>query len=271
MALHQLLIANCAIDEIEAEMKCEKSVEADYDWRLNTSLHVRDGSFALNGMPLPTGARITVVAPVRLSAKKQLTLPIPNATAMCLWTSRRAFREARRLRDEASIDSTIKKDITFSTASNAIDFLSALMESVILAVVAIEAFANESIPDDFVYEGKHHSDTNLEAKFEHSIERYVSLDEKLAEVLPQALGCTSPKGKTAWSDYVELRRLRDRLVHMKTDDRRAIWPELNSVWKSLVLCKAPERTAKAMIDQFVPHLSTRPAWHIEYRNESRTK
>jgi hypothetical protein len=66
----------------------------------------------------------------------------------------------------------------------------------------------------------------------------VQLDEKLKRVLPQAHNIKSPSGTKAWQDFKELKGLRDRLVHMKSIDRKASGPEHQTIW-GLLLEKQP--------------------------------
>ncbi|MBC7625184.1 MAG: hypothetical protein H7232_17595 [Aeromicrobium sp.] len=238
---------------------------SDFDWRVNTSISAKTSGLACNGIPLSDDARLTVVVPVQLTKKKKLTLPIPNATALCLDRAHSAFSHANALRKKANIDTTLKSDVSFPFTSDAMDFFALRMEAVVLAVIAIEAFVNESIPDGYSFVSKHERTDHTLTRPKSEIERYVTLDEKLATVLPGALArCPTPKGMAAWQKYLLLRKLRDRLVHLKTEDRKAIWPELASVWTDLVLCLDPALSAKSIIDHFVPYLPKRPDWHRLY-------
>ena len=110
------------------------------------------------------------------------------------------------------------------------------MSSVIFAYTAIEAFVNEEIPDDFIYEEQTDSGLLIPRQKEW-IERHLSLDEKVAVILPKAKGKPTPKGLSIWGGYVHLRRLRDRIIHMKSHDRARskgdnLYPD--SIWSELL-------------------------------------
>ena len=238
---------------------------SDFDWRFQASISGLGNELTYNGTILNDEARLTVVVPVRIARKRTLTLPIPNATALCLDRSNAAFSQSAILRENAHIDTSIKPDVTFPLGADAMEYFALRLESVVLAVIAIEAFVNESVPDGFTYVSQQGRTSTTVTRAKTDIERFVSLDEKLATVLPAALApCPTPKGRSPWAPYLRLRKLRDRLVHLKTEDRAALWPELASVWSDLVLCPEPARTAKAVIDHFIPYLPKRPDWHSLY-------
>jgi hypothetical protein len=237
------------------------------DWRLQTTTHLaEDWISPWTGIKSPKGTRITVVSVVPLTKKKLLTVPIPNATASMLNAAAIAHESARRLRTDSGIDKTLKKDVAFHSETDALDYIERMIESIVLSFSAIEAFANESIPADFVYARHKRSETLLEAANKETIERQLSIDEKLTSVLPEILGCASPKGMRCWREYKELKRARDRIIHMKTEDRKSSGPEVDTVWKAIILTPAPHLAAKAVIDHFVAAMKTKPQWHTRFRH-----
>jgi hypothetical protein len=64
----------------------------------------------------------------------------------------------------------------------------------------------------------------------NEIEREIPLDIKLKLVVPEAHGITGPAGNRAWQDFVLLKRIRDRLIHLKSVDSKASGPEDQTVW-----------------------------------------
>lgn len=120
------------------------------------------------------------------------------------------------------------------------DFLELVCASIVFAYTALEAFVNEELSDDYVYEREEKSQGGVYVvrHFDkEQIERRLSLSEKLARVLPKAKDGPSPKGTAIWEGFVHLRRLRDRIVHMKSEDRRRSqghdkYPD--SVWRDLL-------------------------------------
>lgn len=235
------------------------------DWRLQTTTHLaEDWVSPWTGVKSHKGTRITVVSVVQLTKKKLLTVPIPNATATMLNAAAIAYDNARRLRVGSDIDKTLKKEVSFHSEKDALDYIERMIEAIVLAFSAIEAFANESIPADFVYARHKRSKVLLEAANKETIERYSTIDEKLTSVLPEVLGCTSPKGMRCWQDYKQLKDARDRIIHMKTEDRKSSGPDLDTVWKAIILTPAPHLAAKEIIDHFVKAMKSRPQWHSRF-------
>jgi hypothetical protein len=235
------------------------------DWRLQTTSHLtEDWNNPWTGVTVAKGTRITVVSVIQLTKKKQITIPIPNATASMLNASARAFDSAKVLRNSAQIDSTLKKEISFSSETDAIDYIERMMESIVLAYSAIEAFANETVPSDFIYARHRNSDIVLEASNKETIERNTSTDEKLTIILPEIIGCKSPKGGRCWQGYKQLKSSRDRIIHMKTQDRKSSRPEIDTVWKAIVLAPTPHIIAKEIIEHFIKSMSVKPQWYTRF-------
>lgn len=189
---------------------------------------------------------------------------MPNASALLLNSSASAFDLAQDIRKQSGIDTTLHREVNFQSDKDAFDYIEKMIESIILAFTAIEAFANEAIPIDYVHARHLKSSIVLEGSSKETIERHLSLDEKLANVLPQIFGCTSPKGGRSWSGYVALKGVRDRIIHMKTEDRRSSGPEVNTVWKAIIITSAPHIAAKSIIDYFVYQIKERPLWHQNF-------
>lgn len=238
------------------------------DWRENIRLELsQDWTSPWSGQTALRGTRLSLLSVVQLTKKKELSLPIGNATALLLNASARAFKSARELREASDIDQSAKPSVRFRSDSDAYDFIERMIEAIVLAFTSIEAFVNESIPEDFTYPLTR-KDGVAEVLTKADIERRVSLDEKLAVVLPGVWACSSPKGSRCWEGYRQLNRARDRLIHMKTDDRRSSGVEKDTLWKVLCLAPAPHLAAKAVVDHFVKNSPTMkaapPLWHRRF-------
>jgi hypothetical protein len=235
------------------------------DWRLQTFTYLaEDWVSPWSGALSPKGTRITVSSIISLTKKKQLTIPLPNASALLLNSSALAFISARKIRERSGIDKTLHTEVNFPSDAEAFDYIEKMIESVVLAFTALEAFVNEVIPSDYLYARHNRSDVILEVASKKTIERHTTLDEKLTIVLPEILSCTSPKGGRCWHGYKTLKNARDRIIHMKTEDRRSSGAEIDTVWKAIVLAPAPHIAAKAVIDHFVSTMKAKPHWHQHF-------
>lgn len=189
---------------------------------------------------------------------KSIIIGDPSAPALFLSQSNKAYQQAIGIHPFASQTPSLGGH---DPSSMVYDYLELIMASIVFAYTAIEAFANEEIPEDFTYEMERSSSRILVAYEKESIERRVSLDEKLAIALPKAKGKPSPKGLKIWEDYVTLRRLRDRIVHLKSCDRDhskndELYPD--SIWTELLKPKQDNHplAAKNMMLHFRDEANT---------------
>ena len=171
------------------------TTEPKNDWRMQLTARVaKDWTSPWTGQTAPKGSQLTLSSIIVFSKKKRLTIAVPNATALCLSASARSWREAVAIRRTAKIDSSLKSEVTFQSHTESFDYIERVIESVILAYTGLEAFANEVIPDKYEYHAHRRSEIILEVMTKPGIERWMSLDEKLASILPDVLKVKSPKG-----------------------------------------------------------------------------
>jgi hypothetical protein len=129
------------------------------------------------------------------------------------------------------------------------DCLEHLAAAVIFSFTAIEAYVNELLPESLKYVRVKPSGKTKELD-KRAVERYVPLEEKLDQVLPQVLGLSSPRnrGRSLWRDFTWLKQHRDRLIHLKFVDLRK--PEAGQdAWALLLnaeVCKAPRKAVRLM-------------------------
>ena len=232
------------------------------DWRIIDAsyTYVAEDTYLSFGQTAKKGAQITVVSRIRLNSKKELTIAVPNATALFLNASARSWKESKEIRKRNGIDSVIGREREFSSQSGVFDYLERVIESVIMAFSGLEAFVNEMIPDNYRYETHRRSEIILDIMDKEQIERHLSISEKLELVLPDALKTKSPKGRNFWGDFVKLRKIRDRIIHMKTADRESSGPDNPNLWHDLFRVSYPHRQALKMVDFFLSEMNYHPQW-----------
>ncbi len=62
----------------------------------------------------------------------------------------------------------------------------------------------------------------------------MNLDDKLDKVLPQIYSVPSPKGKKVWEHYIEMKRVRDRIIHLKSIDQKPSGIEDETIWGTML-------------------------------------
>jgi len=236
------------------------------DWRLERTARLADvWNNPWTGQVIPKGARVTVIAPnMQIGKNKTISIPLPNATALLLNSAAHAFESASKIRLGSGFDKSLHKEVSFSTDEEAFNYLERMIESIILAFTALEAFINESIPENFTYAKFNKRKKLEETLLKEDIERNINIDEKLSSVLPECLICASPKGKRQWEEYQKLKVTRDRIVHMKTKDRSVRVDDVDPLWRSLFITPAPHITVKTMIDHFAKHMENKPLWYDKF-------
>jgi len=235
-------------------VNAEQRAIEDEDWRLYLVTEVKDVSAGAK-IDFKPGDIVKACAHLNTDGREAY-IHLPSAGALCLEISQHAFERAvaKRLQEILPIG--------FNKAGEAtlFQFLEEMMVSVVFAFTALEAFANEEIPDSYMHTGK--SRGLFVARGKATIEREVSLDIKLGEIIPEALKIPTPKGKSVWEDYKLLKSLRDRLVHIKSPDQRALADDPESVWA--LLCKYDgesfARRAKSIMNYYYIAKGAVPRW-----------
>ncbi len=175
------------------------------------------------------GTGLGMLATTEKLSQRHLSFGLPSAPALYLSLARAAHAKRVAIDVDACFIEHPSPQGTYPENHRLLfDFFETVMAEVIFSFTAIEAFANESIPPSFVYSWKNAKEVKQLAR--PDIERLVQLDEKLKRVLPEAYGIKSPAGTKIWQEFKTLKAVRDRLVHMKSVDRRASGPEHQTIW-----------------------------------------
>ncbi len=114
------------------------------------------------------------------------------------------------------------------------DYFELMISQIIFSYSAIEAFANIKIPKDFIYRTTRSDKKFIEEYDKNQAERYVSIDVKLDKILPQVFNVKTPNGTKLWENYQHLKKLRDRIIHLKSIDITASGPETKTIWGDLL-------------------------------------
>jgi hypothetical protein len=237
-----------------------------HDWREKLTVTVsKETVLPWNNTVVPKGARLRLVSNVNLPKKRGLVLPVPSLTALYIGASEKAWEKYWGIRTNNKIDSSLKKQVEFRTDTEAFDAIENLANSVVSAYSALEAFCNESIPEDHEYWHHRKSEVILEKSDKKSIERYFSTSNKLQEILPAIFSVSSPKGHSpAWSSYKQLKLVRDGLVHAKSHETRSAQPNEKNLWDRLFTIPKPYRLAKDVFDWYLGAKDEVPNWYKNF-------
>ena len=215
------------------------------------------------GHTFPVWSDVVEYSPVKWG-RRFLGLAVPNGTAVFVNLSRTAYKQAESLLKDTSKQKARGNQTVFADDGDGINWTEAMVASVIFAFTALEAFANEMIPEDYIWKPSEKDRQDEKEYTKEMVEMCLPLDTKLGEILPGVLDSTSLKGTRAWERYVEMKRIRNRLIHLKDRDRHGTGPEDDTVWGALVSIPAPHTTALAVIDRLLKRTEKKPDWRRFY-------
>lgn len=217
----------------------EKSIlDRDYRIQAITTL-AKDFTSPWTGIVHKKGTSVELVGFVKYDEKHVLDFPIPNMAALFLDQSYVSWEESQEFLKKERFLETPSKNLPKGTIYPKEDFLffdviQKRMIAIIFAYTALEAFANESIPDEYTFEREREDKKCLEKYAKDQIE-FLSLDIKLGEILPVIFNTKTIKGTQIWNKYKFLKKLRDRIVHLKSKDRKSNKdPNEDTIWKELL-------------------------------------
>lgn len=214
------------------------------------------------GTPL---AKVTIGPDAR---GQPLAFVTPSPEALALSLAFEAAARAGRRHERIIVDDPSTRNqprcVRDEHAGDLYDYFEACFVAVTFAFQAIEAFANREVETgvkgtrEFIRGGKQVTWTSDE------IQRHVSTDEKIADLLPRLLEVQSPKGRAPWRGYRQLKRERDAIVHLKARDA---YPRAQSDGQSVFhrlfaegVTEHPRRAAQVITWFYA--LRERPTWLV---------
>ena len=233
------------------------------DWRLQATAKLAKDAILPSGHLARAGTDITVASmSVLKKSNVLLTIHVPNATALFFNIAHRTFTEARGLFESHELGRHAKKRREFfMPEADAMTYMELMLQSVVAAHTGIEAYANEAVPEGYVYTYWSQRAKKEESLNREEIERQLTLCQKLADVLPKAHSVPAPKkGQPAWQRYKELKEIRDRIIHMKSVDRKSTGAEVESVWDALFRLDSPLALARPIVEYFAGRIEPKPGW-----------
>jgi hypothetical protein len=248
---------------------------ADKDFRLQAVTTLAEDFTSPEGVIHKAGAVVVLSGSAKYDSTRTLSFGIPNMTALCLdhayinWVQSQHFLEEEEFLESSSLH---VPSGTIRPKDDAIFFhlLEERMAAIVFAYTALESFANESIPEDYVFR-KERDDKKCTEVYTKPQAEVLSLDTKLDYVLPLVFGVTSPKKKNIWTRYMLIKKLRDRIIHMKSKDRRSTTPNEDTVWRELLNKSNPNVAleAKDIIAYYLNNVSEKPRWFEQFPWHSR--
>ncbi|MBO2701055.1 hypothetical protein [Shewanella algae] len=159
----------------------------------------------------------------------KIGIAAPNEISLSLSISTKSKNNAHILRE--SIKNNGKKSdysLFDKDVKSAYDFLEEIQKAIVFGYKAVESFCNASIPDEYIYQ-KRNGKGVIEHYGKEQIERWINTSEKVSSILPSVLDVESPTSEGFWSDFKNLERLRNEIIHSKSSSTSDILSELFSM------------------------------------------
>lgn len=220
------------------------------DWRYRVSTELAEDAY-LDGKLLKKGTPVSLTTFVKYG-KREISFGDPSPQALFLSQSYKAYQLAMAI--HPFLIQQWPPSGTSDPSMQVYDYLEQIITAITFAYTALETFANQEIPKNYVYEEKLKSGL-LIPRDKEWIERYLNLNVKLSIILPEVLGKPMPKGTTLWNRFKNLEKLRNRIIHLKPSDHQHstamnMYPK--SIWSDLLNPKPQNYplTAKNLIAHF---------------------
>ncbi len=159
---------------------------------------------------------------------KELTYFQPNNIAVLLSIAKKQLDNAKSFFNEKFNTGSLefsynhfegdKKKFIGEKSIALCDYIELIEISVVFSYTAIEAFANISIPATYKYNYKNKKKGTEEIYDKSSMERWITLKEKISTILPQIYSVKKPTQKKWWADFIKLEHYRHNIIHQKSID-----------------------------------------------------
>lgn len=175
---------------------------------------------------------------------------IPSMPGLLLKLAQEVGLDSKKLTADVLFKKT-DQGLTAEDHGPLFDFFEKRILHIVASFTALESFANNEIPSDFKYIRKTKRGKE-ETLGKEEIERRLGLNEKFDKILPQILKLSSPAGTELWTKYNVLKDLRDRIIHLKSEDTKSGGPETERIWGSILADRDSDHalTAHEMILHF---------------------
>lgn len=152
-------------------------------------------------------------------ADKEIFYTTPNNISLSLSLMKKSHNRAKTLFTKLiSKNPSNKINLRDEEMSELYDYFEEIQTSIIFSYIAVEAFTNAAIPEKYTF--KKFNEKGIEETWnKENIERWMQTSEKISKVLPEILKSNDIKSEKFWSDFKDLEKIRNEIVHQKTIDK----------------------------------------------------
>lgn len=159
---------------------------------------------------------------LKIEKKYDLNYLTPSIVAIQLNVAKKSILESIKKYKKIKKYAIQRKDISESRKSKFIiddsielyDYIESAQAAIVFSFTALETFINLSIPEEYIFTQKDHKKTSTYNKLQ--IERWISWEIKLSEIIPEIYSFEGIKQKSFWSNVMKLVSLRNDIIHQKS-------------------------------------------------------
>lgn len=157
---------------------------------------------------------------VKLNKNNSISYFVPNNISLLLSNSKKALQCAEEMyKDTISQrydESELTSEKLWENCTLISDYIELVQTAIVFGYTALEAFANISIPSDFVYHKDNNSKQGIQESYnKEGIERWLSLTDKFKSLLPDIQGCKQLPQRL-FTKFKNLEKLRNSIIHQKS-------------------------------------------------------
>ncbi|MEM5527874.1 hypothetical protein WN093_03485 [Gammaproteobacteria bacterium AS21] len=163
---------------------------------------------------------------VKLNRSRKISYFVPNNIGMLISVSAKASNRGKEIFDQKFKNSKYELDVTKlagnkydaigSISKDVYDYIEEIQSAIVFAYTALEAFANLSIPQGYIYKAKKNSKGISESYDKVAIERWLSLKVKMKSILPELYETKAVEKQRWWGQFVTLEEYRNEIIHQKS-------------------------------------------------------
>lgn len=199
--------------------------------------------------------------------KNVLTFIAPNNVGVLLSIANRALDRARVIYDE-EIDPDSHQHVEMSTVKKLMEdtltvyeFIESIQTCIVFGYTAIEAFVNLSIDRNYEYRKKIDNKGIIEVYDKKAIERWISLRDKISEILSEIYDCKSIKQDKLWSKFQKFEECRNQIIHQKSLDVNSFYEQYFNQ-EIFELCCVPQKVIRYYFQKGKEQEITSALWPI---------
>jgi hypothetical protein len=197
------------------------------DWRLHVAVEVASVTSRGPGPGPKAGNFVILMGQTRSSSEGHLLLPVVSPERLALHAAIKDVAVARgvwaKLAFKAYGDPSGPKQLEAHQWPLLFDFFEAALGAAVSSFQSLESYANRAIEEKLQPTNGTYNMTRkggVEVVSWPDLQQRATTEVKYGEVLPSLFGTAIAKGRKPWQQFVELKRVRDAAMHLKTKDLR---------------------------------------------------